>query len=117
MLALGCALAGTSLADTVPISPLQLRVAAASTTFNIPSGDLATALETFSRQTGVSVVFDSRKIQGLTTPGLNGNYEIQAGLDVLLQGTGYVSTPSGEGYSLVPAPPAAAMLTIPPLGT
>ena len=110
ILAFGWAIAGTSLADTAPASPLPLLVTAVPTTFNIPAGELAKALETFSRQAGIPVLFDSKKVQGLTTPGLSGNHEIQAGLDMLLQGTGYVSTRSGEGYSLVPAPPAAAML-------
>lgn len=110
-LALGWAMAGPSLASTPSATMVPpLLVASAPTLFNIPSGGLATALQTFARQAGIPVSFDSKKIEGLTTAGLNGSYEIQAGLDVLLQGTGYVSNRNGDGYTLVPAPPAAAML-------
>lgn len=100
--------------------PAGVTVAAASgqqQAFDIPSGKLADALTTFSTQTQVQVSYDQKKVNGLTTPGLKGTYPIQAGLDKLLEGTGYVSEKQGAGYALVAAPPAAAMTTAPALAS
>jgi hypothetical protein len=116
MLALAWAATGTSLAETPRQTASTMVVATAETenfVFNIPSGELATALDVFARQAGVPVAYDRKKIEGLTTAGLKGSYPVQAGLDVLLRGTGYVSERRDAGFGLVPEPPAAAGIAKP----
>ena len=79
--------------------------------YDIPAGPLAEALNRFAQQSGVSVVVDAGKVQGLRTQGLKGSYGVDAGFNALLKGSGYAIGKTAAGYVLVPAPaekPAAA---------
>lgn len=77
--------------------------------FTIPAGPLGAALERFKQAAGTSVSFDAAAVQGLSTKGLTGSYTAQAGLTVLLAGSGLeaVAQPGG-GFSVKQAPMAAA---------
>lgn len=79
--------------------------------YDIPAGPLAEALNRFAQQSGVSVVVDASKVQGLRTSGLKGSYGVDEGFNALLKGSGYAIGKTAAGYVLVPAPaekPAAA---------
>ena len=54
----------------------------------IAPGALANTLTDFTRQTGISVIFDNRNVGGLTSPALNGRYTAQEAMQALLIQTG-----------------------------
>ncbi len=67
-------------------------------TYNISAGSLKNALDHFIKQTGISLSYDSAKIEGITTKGLKGKFSIQKGLDRLLAESGLQAVPQAEGY-------------------
>jgi outer membrane receptor protein involved in Fe transport len=76
----GAAVAGLFLAGS----------AASAEDFNIPSGDLKTALETYTKLTGVSLVVSGEAIKGVRTQGVKGDLSTDAALVRLLNGTGFI---------------------------
>lgn len=56
--------------------------------FEIPAGDLSTALMTFSRQTDLQLLYLSEMAKGRQTQGLQGDYTLDEALHTLLAGTG-----------------------------
>ncbi|MFO1393964.1 MAG: TonB-dependent receptor [Steroidobacteraceae bacterium] len=69
---------------------LLLAVAAqgADFSFNIPAGELKSALDAYIKQTGQQIVYKSDDVKGKTTPGVHGTLSDQQALDALLKGTG-----------------------------
>jgi outer membrane receptor protein involved in Fe transport len=61
--------------------------AAETTAVDIPSGDLAAALEAYAKQTGVELVFRADQLKGLRTRGVQGMLSPQDAIAKLLQGT------------------------------
>ena len=76
-------------------------------TYNISAGTLADALNQFSEQSGVKFSIDPASIQGIMSFGLQGNYDIQAGLNQLLSGSGLQAVPQGDSYAIRVLPSAA----------
>jgi outer membrane receptor protein involved in Fe transport len=71
--------------------------------FNIPSGDLKTALETYTRQTGVSLVVSGEAIKGVRTRGVKGDLSTDAALVRLLSGTGFtINRHTASAITIVP---------------
>ncbi|HTO40102.1 MAG TPA: TonB-dependent receptor, partial [Rhizomicrobium sp.] len=58
--------------------------------FNIPQGDLNTALSTYAQQTGTSLVYVVSTVQGIQTRGVQGNLSPDAALVRILSGTGFI---------------------------
>ena len=56
--------------------------------FDIPAGDLKTALDAYVKQTGQQIVFKSDDVKGKTTSGVHGSLSDKQALDALLKGTG-----------------------------
>ncbi|MGO1271351.1 MAG: TonB-dependent siderophore receptor, partial [Pseudomonas helleri] len=56
--------------------------------YMISAGSLTNAINTFSAASGVTVSFSSEETAGLSTAGLQGHYEPEQGLALLLQGSG-----------------------------
>lgn len=83
-------------------------VHAQQTAYDIPAGALADALNRFAQQSGVALVVDAARVQGLRSPGLQGSYGVEQGFNMLLRGSGYNIGRTAAGYVLVPAPRAAA---------
>lgn len=75
--------------------------------YDIPAGSLAEALNRYAQQSGVALVVDADKIQGLRTEGLRGGYGVEEGFNTLLRGSGYVVGRTAAGYVLLPAPEGA----------
>ncbi|MDV6345230.1 TonB-dependent siderophore receptor [Nitrosomonas sp. Is37] len=69
--------------------------------YNIPAGSLENALTQFSNQSGVKIFFDDAVIQGKTTQGLVGSYEIHTALDRLLSGTELQPVSHADGFTLI----------------
>ena len=70
--------------------------------FNIPSGDLATALSSYTKQTGVDLMVSGNDVKGVHTPGARGNLTVDDALSRILTGTGFrmKRAPSG-GLAIV----------------
>lgn len=83
--------------------------------FAVSPGELRPALEKFARQAGIRLAFDPASVSGLTTPGLQGRYTVQDGLNQLLRGTGYQGSPESGRYVLVPEPSTSAEKRRPPV--
>ncbi|HTO39582.1 MAG TPA: TonB-dependent receptor, partial [Rhizomicrobium sp.] len=63
--------------------------AAAAGSFDIPGGELKAALDSYARQTGVSLVVSDAALKGVQTPGVRGQLSDDAALSRLLSGTGF----------------------------
>lgn len=84
-------------------------IAAAVIDYDIPAGPLADGLNRFAQRSGVAIATDANRLRGLTTPGLKGRYDVEAGFARLLQGSGFAAERTGSGYVLrASAPPAAS---------
>ncbi|MGE8464024.1 MAG: TonB-dependent siderophore receptor [Pseudomonas capeferrum] len=70
--------------------------------YSIPAGSLASTIDKFAKASGVVVNFSNEAVAGLNSEGLRGNYEVDQGLALLLQGTGLQLLQAGEKrYALV----------------
>jgi outer membrane receptor protein involved in Fe transport len=76
--------------NTVSIATLLLFAGAANAeTFNIPSGDLKSALDAYARQTGVNLIVAGAEVNGVQTKGAQGDFSTDGALSHLLSGTGF----------------------------
>ncbi|CAG0958144.1 Ferric-pseudobactin BN7/BN8 receptor [Methylophilaceae bacterium] len=57
-------------------------------TYDIPAGDLTSALSLYAANAGVLLPFDSTLTKGKTTQGLKGRYTVDEGFSLLLRGSG-----------------------------
>ncbi|MFC4954349.1 TonB-dependent siderophore receptor [Acinetobacter puyangensis] len=69
--------------------------------YAIAAGDLSQALNQFAVQSGVAISTEGKALTGLTTKGLYGNYRVEQGLTILLQGTPFTAQPTQVGYILI----------------
>jgi outer membrane receptor protein involved in Fe transport len=71
--------------------------AASARDFNIPSGDLESALDSYTAQTGVALIVSNEAIHGIRTKGVQGDLTADDALTRLLSGTGFTTrrTPAG----------------------
>ena len=64
--------------------------AATAESFNVPGGDLAQALDNYTRQSGVQLMISGDDVRGVRTKGVQGSYSADDALSRLLSGTGFV---------------------------
>ena len=69
---------------------LTASVGARAEDFNIPGGDLETALDAYARVTGVELIVSNQAIRGIHSPGVRGTLSSDAALSHLLAGTHFV---------------------------
>jgi len=74
---------------------------ACATEFNIPRGDLATALNAYSAQSGVQLVVLTDGVKGVQTPGVKGELPPDLALSRILKGTGFVSAQDISGGVMI----------------
>lgn len=65
--------------------------------YQIAPGPLGEALSSFGSRAGVTVQFGSALVEGLRTPGLNGNYSVLEGFARLLSGSGLEVVEHSQG--------------------
>ncbi|RII75196.1 TonB-dependent Fe(3+) dicitrate receptor FecA [Pseudomonas monteilii] len=77
--------------------------------YHIAAGSLEDALNQFGRESGALISFGSQLTQGMSTQGLDGQYDTRQGLDALLRGSGLQARQETDNaFSLQPvAAPAA----------
>ncbi|POF90719.1 TonB-dependent Fe(3+) dicitrate receptor FecA [Pseudomonas putida] len=78
--------------------------------YHIAAGSLEQALNQFGRESGALISYGSQLTQGLQSPGLQGEYALDQGLEALLRGSGLQARQEGaNAFSLQPvAAPAAS---------
>ncbi|KQN64539.1 TonB-dependent Fe(3+) dicitrate receptor FecA [Erwinia sp. Leaf53] len=78
--------------------------------YQIAAGDLDAALNQFAATAGLTLSVDAALTRGKTSPGLNGSYAPEQGLQALLAGSGLqLKALGGNTFTLTPQPqPAAA---------
>ncbi|WP_168734264.1 TonB-dependent siderophore receptor [Pseudothauera nasutitermitis] len=98
-----CALLATPLFAQSPASPVPS--SSASRHYAIPAGPLEAALNQFGQHAGILLSFPTTLTQGRSSPGLQGEYSVEAGLARLLSGTGLRAVRAEDGgYSLTALP-------------
>jgi iron complex outermembrane receptor protein len=65
--------------------------------FDIPSGDLKSALDVYARQSGIAVLFSSQTVKGIQTKGVKGDLPATDALTRLLAGTGLATYHDPDG--------------------
>lgn len=74
---------------------------AATRQYDIPAGDLATALQTLASESGVILTFTPAQTAGKQSHVLNGRYSIEQAFDILLTGSGLAAKKNQNNqYSL-----------------
>jgi len=76
---------------------LVLATSAWAGTFNIPSGDLASALNAYTEQSGVSLIVSGEAVRGVHTHGASGALTSDEALSRILDGTGFVMQRRASG--------------------
>jgi outer membrane receptor protein involved in Fe transport len=64
-------------------------IAAFAQNFNIPGGDLKSALDVYAIQSGLQLMYGDRQIEGVQTKGAKGALSPEAALSNILRGTGF----------------------------
>jgi outer membrane receptor protein involved in Fe transport len=70
-------------------SAIAAASAARAEEFNIPAGDLEAALNAYTSQTGVQLLYAARNVKGARTSGVSGQMPADMALSNLLKGTGF----------------------------
>ncbi|HEV2562002.1 MAG TPA: TonB-dependent receptor [Rhizomicrobium sp.] len=85
-------------------SALALASAAYADQFNIPGGDLKTALDAYAAQTSVELLYPASAVRGASTKGAKGELTASAALSRILNGTGFAMQRDQSGaVAIVPA--------------
>ncbi|HTO40824.1 MAG TPA: TonB-dependent receptor, partial [Rhizomicrobium sp.] len=70
--------------------------------FNVPAGDLKSALDAYVQQTGVSLMYSGPTVKGIRSPGVKGTISSEAALSRILSGTGFVAREEMGGVVILP---------------
>jgi len=89
-------------------SVLALATAAHAAQFDIPGGELKTALNTYALQSGIQLVVSGAAIQGMHTKGVKGEMPVEVALARILQGTGLAARHEASAVAIVRASAADA---------
>ena len=89
-------------ATTASLFALLLAQAASAQDFNIPSGDLARALNAYTAQTGQSLVISGEAVRGIQSKGVRGNLSADDALSHILSGTGFTIQRESGVIAVVP---------------
>ncbi|MBX8484030.1 TonB-dependent receptor [Pseudomonas cichorii] len=94
--------------------PLCAQADGATRYYNVQAASLSQALAGFSSQAKITVQFAPELAQGLSSPGLEGDYSAEQGLARLLAGSGLEAVQLGDRvYGLVKVSAEAGTLTMP----
>ena len=82
--------------------------------YQVPAGSLSAALTRFAGLAGVNLSVDPSLVGGRSSPGLAGEFAVEEGFALLLQGSGLQLQPVGEqAYILTPAPEGSSLQLAP----
>ncbi len=87
---------------TAAIVPaIVVSTVASAAIFNIPAGDLRTALNAYTTTTGVDLIYPDDEVAKLHTNGVQGDLSADDALSRLLRGTGFVVRREAGGIAIV----------------
>ncbi|HEV2562581.1 MAG TPA: TonB-dependent receptor [Rhizomicrobium sp.] len=89
-------------------SVMALVTGALADQFSIPGGDLATALDTYTKQTGVALLVSGEALRGARTKGVRGDLSADVALSHILAGTGFVTRNEAGAIGIVRDDPVRA---------
>ncbi|MBX8515095.1 TonB-dependent receptor [Pseudomonas cichorii] len=96
------------------VQPLCAQADGATRYYNVQAASLSQALAGFSSQAKITVQFAPELAQGLSSPGLEGDYSAEQGLARLLAGSGLEAVQLGDRvYGLVKVSTEVGTLTMP----
>lgn len=72
-------------------------------TYNIGAGALSDVLTEFAALSGIKLSFQTATLQGISSPGITGQYTVAQGFEQLLANTQYQADNTANGYILVPS--------------
>jgi len=75
----------------------MMAVPALAGNFNIPGGDLKSALDGYTAQTGVALIYPAREVAGVRSRGAVGDLAADAALERILSGTGFTMRRHASG--------------------
>ena len=90
-----------------------LATAAPARNFNIPDGDLSTALNTYMAQSGAALVISLDAVKGVRTRGVKGDLPADAALTRILSGTGFVAQRDSGVVAIIRQ--SSSSLNLPPM--
>jgi len=70
--------------------------------FNVPAGDLKTALDAYVKQAGISLMYSGPALRGIRSPGVQGSLPTDAALTRILRGTGFIAREEQGGVVILP---------------
>ncbi len=82
---------------------IAMAASAQAAQFNIPSGELRTALNTYAQQSGIQLVVSGAAIAGIHTRGVKGELPVEVALAKILAGTGMEARREQSAVAIVPA--------------
>ncbi len=86
------------------VSALAIAAGAQANEFNIPSGDLTTALDAYMKQSGIALMYSSSAVRGVHSAGARGEATATVALSRILAGTGFGMRRDDSGaVAIVPA--------------
>ncbi|MBV4507294.1 TonB-dependent receptor [Pseudomonas sp. BW13M1] len=80
--------------------------------YDIAAGPLGEVLSRYAQASGAPISFESRQVQGLTSPGVRGSFTTEGGFAQALLGSGLVARPTQDGYQLLQASPVTDALEL-----
>jgi iron complex outermembrane receptor protein len=84
-------------------SALTLAYPASAKVFDIPNGDLSTALMAYVKQSNLEIIYATDAVRGHKSRGAKGEYGEVAALNQILRGTGFTTmTTSSDAIDIVP---------------
>ena len=89
----------------LPLIALAAAPAFAAAQFDIAAGDLDTALNQYAARSGITLAADASLTRGKHSDGLHGSYDVEDGLQTLLDGSGLrLKALGNNAWTLEPAP-------------
>ena len=82
---------------------IAFAVQAHAAQFDIPSGELRAALNTYAQQSGIQLVVSGAAIAGIHTRGVKGELPVEVALAKILAGTGMEARREASAVAIVPA--------------
>lgn len=104
-------LLGLSLSAVIGVLPVAAAgLNGSSHAYRIAPGPLGSTLSAFAVEAGIALSFQPALTEGLSSPGLRGDFTAQQALTRLLAGSGLVLVERGDGsYSLAPQPASSGL--------
>jgi iron complex outermembrane receptor protein len=105
---LKAALLAAFVAAPVLLAPTAVHAQPQTRSYAIPGGPLGDVLGRYGRAAGIVLSFRPELTEGRQSPGLNGSYTVDGGLNALLAGSGLQAVPQSGGSYVLNRQPSAS---------